>query len=179
MKLIIEPIGLGLISAQNKEIALVGGMRSGGSPGGLTRRQYMIYDLIKWEELSKQDLPKSEIEKNSEVGMVELNIKDGEELNFGVHGLRNIEINVKDRKKGVAKRVIKAILHTTGDELKIHDIKKHRASVWRKLGVEKFHDRNGKELRVSKISAHTYLEGTIPNVNRENKLKNEDSSFSL
>jgi GNAT superfamily N-acetyltransferase len=153
MKLIIKDMLTGLISAQNDEIILNGGLSSGNSPSNLTCRRYSIYDKEIWS---------NETQDNVKVGFVDLFVKDGEESSFGVAGLANIEVNQKYRKKGIARKVVDAILHTTGQSLEIFDIQKEYTSTWRKLGVQKFHDGLGVEIKVSKHMGTIF--GTIPSI---------------
>jgi hypothetical protein len=171
MKLKIKEIGMGLINAQNNDIILVGGMRSGNSSADVTRRKYIVYDKEKWLNLSKKGVGDNQMEAACNMGHVELFIKDGEEAKLGVKGLVNIEIKKEHRRNGIARKVINAIRETTGQSLEIHDIKKHVASTWRKLGVTEFHDGHGKPVMVSKQSASRTLYGTMPPLEKSLKVK--------
>lgn len=165
MKLKIKQIGLGLINAQNNDVMIVGGMRSGNSDASTTRRRYVVYDKKLWLSLEKQNDPNNTedyIEKQCNMGFVDLFVKDGKESSFGVEGLVNIEIKKEHRRKGMAGKVIQAIRETTGSELKIYDIKKHVASVWRKLGVTEFQNSHGKPVLVSKVAASLLINGIMP-----------------
>lgn len=164
MKLTIAHMGMGLIDAQNDTLVLAGGFRSGNSGAGETRRKYVAYDKAQWIALAKAGVAESEIAKRCELGFVELFVKDGEEVSFGVTGLVNIEIEKAFRRQGWGRQIIEAIRHTTGQPLVIHDIKKHVASTWRKLGVTQFHTRHGKPIQISKHPAAAFLAGTIPAV---------------
>jgi len=162
MKLKVQELGMGIINAENDDVMLVGGMRSGNSQSGATRRRYTVYDKLEWLKLSKEGMHEDNVEKACNKGIIDLFVKDGEEVSFGVKGLVNIEIKKPHRREGMAKRVLNAIRETTGQELEIHDIKKHVASVWRKLGVTEFHSSNGRPMQVSKVPAHMNLNGTMP-----------------
>jgi GNAT superfamily N-acetyltransferase len=144
---------------------LAGGMRSGNSSANLTRRKYAIHDKEFWNELLNSGMKPDDAQDKSQVGIVELFVKDGEELNFGATGLVNLEIKKEHRKKGIARKVVDAIRHTTGKELEIFDIKKHYVSTWRKLGVEQFHNGQGKAIKVSKHAGT--IHGTMPSIEQE------------
>ena len=171
MKLKIQGIGLGLINAQNNEIILAGGLRSGNSEHDVTRRKYVIYDKKKWIDMAKTTDDEVKIESECNMGFVELFVKDGKELELGAKGLVNIEIKKACRKNGIAKKVLNAIRETTGEPLKIHDIKKHVASVWRKLGVTDFQDDRGNSIKISKYPAARLLNGVMPAF--ESKIENK------
>ncbi len=177
MKMNVKEAGMGFIQAENDRIVLAGGMRCGNSPADVTRKRFIILDVLKYNELQAQGAEQSVIDDKCNVGIVDLFIKDG--TKFDVKGLVNIEIKKEHRKNGLAREVLNGIRHTTGQSLEIHDIKKHVASVWRKLGVETFHNGHGRELKVSKVSAKTLLNGTMPPI--EPKLENtiDDNSLSM
>lgn len=179
MKLKIEDIGFGLIAADNDKIILAGGLRSGNSSANLTRRKYAIHDKEMWTQLLGEGMSANDAQDNSQVGLVELFIKDGEEVNFGVTGLVNIEVNKEHRKKGIARKVVDAIRHTTGQELGIFDIKKAACSTWRKLGVEKFHNSSGNPIKVSKHAGPIY--GTMPPIelSKDNNKSSTEDEFSM
>lgn len=117
MKLTITHFGMGLIDAQNEALVLAGGFRSGNSGAGETRRKYVAYDKAQWIALEKTGLSEAEIAKRCELGFVELFVKDGEELTFGVTGLVNIEIKKTFRRQGWARQIIESIRKTTGQPL--------------------------------------------------------------
>lgn len=171
MKLEIQELGMGLVNAQNDDIILVGGMRSGSSSAGLTRRRYTIYDKVEWIKLDTAGVNEDDIEKACNKGFVDLFVKDNEYATLGVTGLVNIEIKKVHRREGLARKVIDAIRETTGQDLEIHDIKKHVASVWRKLGVTDFHDSHGRTMQVSKVPAFRNLNGTIPALEKALEVK--------
>jgi hypothetical protein len=179
MKLKIEDIGFGLIAADNDKIILAGGLRSGNSSANLTRRKYAIHDKELWAKLSNEGASANDAQDKSQVGIVELFVKDGEEVNFGVTGLVNIEVNKEHRRNGIARKVVDAIRHTTGQELGIFDIKKAACSTWRKLGVEEFHNSSGKPIKVSKHAGPIY--GTMPPIelSKRNDKSNIDSDLSM
>lgn len=123
-KLALHDMGFGLTQYAGKEYSLVGGSRSGSSPGGLTRLRYDIVDHSVYD--STGDLNKAKI------GFVELFVKDGSN---DIDGLVNIEI--KNKKAGLGSKVVKDIVDTAGGELKIHDIQKSAEGFWKKMGAEK------------------------------------------
>lgn len=177
MKMKIQEAGMGFIQAENDKIVLAGGMRSGSSAADVTRKRFIILDVIKYNELSAQGAEQAVIDDKCNVGIVDLFIKDG--TLFDVKGLVNIEIKKEHRKNGFARDVLEGIRHTTGQSLEIHDIKKHVASVWRKLGVETFHNGHGRELKVSKVSAKMNLNGTMPPIAPQLENNIEDNSLSM
>lgn len=179
MKLNIENIGLGLIAASNDNIILAGGMRSGNSSANLTRRKYTIYDKSIWEDMLKNGSSNDDAQIASEVGITELFVEDGKELSLGVTGLVNLEVKKEHRKKGIARKVVDAIRHTTGKELGIFDIKKAYVSTWRKLGVEDFHNGSGKTIKVSKHTGPIY--GTMPPIElaKTNDKTEKDPEFGM
>lgn len=174
MKLKVQGIGMGLVNAQNNDIMLVGGMRSGNSSHDTTRRRYTIYDKRQWQSMAKEGVSDESIEKACNMGIVDLFVIDGQEESFGVKGLVNIEIKKEHRRKGIASKVVSAIRETTGQQLNVHDIKKHVSSVWRKLGVTEFHDGHGRPVQVSKVPASRNINGVMPplDLTLENKSKN-------
>lgn len=180
MKLKISDIGMGLITAQNENILLAGGFRSGNSSAGVTRRKYMIYDKIRWNELEKIDgITANEAQDKSLVGFVELFVRDGKEDIFDVVGLVNIEINKEERRNGYARKTMDGIRHHTGNELEIHDIKKHYAATWRKLGVTLFHNGHGQPVQVSKSTG--FIAGRMPPIDQapEMSKKTQESSMDM
>lgn len=158
LKLTISDIGLGLIAGQNVDIALVGGYRSGNSSAGTTRLRYSIQDNHLHSALIESGKSSTEADEGCTVGEIELFVTNG--TRFGVTGLVNLEINKEHRQKGYARKVVNSIVATTGADLKIYDIKKHYASVWKKLGVTQFFDIHGNALVVSK--ARGTINGNIP-----------------
>tara|TARA_B100000749_G_scaffold280150_1_gene275013 strand:+ start:3042 stop:3602 length:561 start_codon:yes stop_codon:yes gene_type:complete len=171
MKLEINQIGMGCVAAENSEVGLVGGIRSGGSSEGLTRRKYVIFDSQRWSQMAKEGAEHKVMEKACNVGFIELLVKDGEEDTLGVTGVANIQIKPKERDNGIGRKVINAIRETTGQALEIHDIKKHRAGVWKKLGVTEFHNGEGRPVQVSKQHADLLLYGTMPPIGQEPEVK--------
>jgi len=143
MKFDITPGPVGLVSAENEDIALVGGMRSGSSSSDTTRRKYNIYDIKKWQEMLDRGLAEHDIEPKCKVGFVELFVKDGQSNDLAAKGLVNIRIEPAFRKQGFARKVIDGIQATTQESLKIHDIKKSAEKVWKKLGIENIHNGDG------------------------------------
>ena len=173
MKFEVQNIGFGLIAAENDNIILLGGMRSGSSSAHVTRRKYDIHDKNLWAKLIDEGMDKGEAQDKSKAGFVELFVKDGEELRFGVTGLVNIEINEDKRKSGLARKVLDGVRHTTGKELEIFDIKKHYASTWRKLGVEVFHNTQGGPVKVSQYKGT--INGTMPPIEQAKNLEQKQS----
>lgn len=178
MKLKIGDMGMGLVYAHNDDVVLMGGFRSGNSPANETRRKYLIFDKKRWDELEKQgQLNSNEIQKATEVGFVDFFVRDGQELTLGITGLVNIEIKKEYRKSGMARKVIDSIRQHTGEQLVIHDIKKHYASFWRKVGVTSFHNGNGLEVKVSQYAG--FIAGTMPPIDQmpEKNLDGKHSGF--
>lgn len=169
MKFTISDMGMGMIQAVNDEIALIGGMRSGNSSANTTRLRYVIYDVVKYAEMTDKGESQADIDNECQVGKVDLFIKDG--TKFDVTGLVNIEVTKK--KEGYAKKVINGIVSTIDNELKIHDIKKKAVKIWEKLGVTSFTNGSGKEVDISKHKGFT--EGFIPS----RKEPEDDNSFSM
>lgn len=177
MKLTITDVGMGLIAAHNDSISLVGGMRSfqGVNAAGTTRLKYIIQDNLIYNEMKSAGFSDSDSDRKCSIGFIELNIANGSK--FDVCGLINIEINKDERKKGYAKTVINSILATIEKDLPIHDIKKHYASVWKKLGVSCFTNLYGEEIKVTKATGT--INGLIPHNAPEKVLKVDSCSFSM
>jgi hypothetical protein len=159
MKMAVADIGMGLICAQNETISLVGGYRSGSSGPETTRLKYSIYDNEEYGRPKNNGMSDAEKEKACTVGFIELFIKNGTQ--FDVAGLVNIEINKEHRKKGYAHKVIASLMATAEGDLKIHDIKKHYVSAWRKLGVTSFVDIYGQPMVISKAPKNQTINGVI------------------
>jgi hypothetical protein len=124
-------IGMGLEQMHNNDIALVGGMRSGSSPAGLTRLRYSIYDVPMLKQL-KQD---GGDQYDAHVGYVELMVEDG---SGNLAGLINIEMKRGSKRAGYGEQVIRSIMDSPFAQkpFKIYDIQKKALGFWKKMGVE-------------------------------------------
>jgi hypothetical protein len=124
-------IGMGLEQMHNNDIALVGGMRSGSSPAGLTRLRYSIYDVPMLKQL-KQD---GGDQNDALVGYVELMVEDG---SGNIAGLINIEMKRGGKRAGYGTQVIRSIMDSpfAKKPFRIYDIKLKAVGFWKKMGVE-------------------------------------------
>jgi len=102
---------------------LHGGMRSGNSPGNLTRVMYNIYS----KNIEGHD------GRLVHIGKVELFIEDstGE-----IEGLINISFMPTYRKRGFGEKLIKDLVDTTPNGLKIYDVKPAAKGFWNKMGIQ-------------------------------------------
>lgn len=117
-----QELPMGMSQYIGDEYALVGGMRSGSSPAGVTRLRFDIYHI----ETIQID------EEKAKAGKVELFI-DNETNN--IEGLVNIEIN-SNYKGGLGRKIVNDIIDTAGGELMIHDIQSKARGFWEKMGIE-------------------------------------------
>jgi hypothetical protein len=124
-------IGMGLEQMHNNDIALVGGMRSGSSPAGLTRLRYSIYDVPMLKQL-KQD---GGDQNDALVGHVELMVEDG---SGNIAGLINIEMKRGGKRAGYGTQVIRSIMDSPFAQkpFRIYDIELKAVGFWKKMGVE-------------------------------------------
>ena len=90
MELTIQEIGLGLITAQNDDLCLVGVFRSGNSPANQTRLKYQILIKSIINDSRNLGLSNYDVQEAAHVGDIELMIKDG--TIFEVAGIQNIVI---------------------------------------------------------------------------------------
>ena len=124
-------IGMGLEQMHNNDIALVGGMRSGSSPAGLTRLRYSIYDVPMLKQL-KQD---GGDQNDALVGHVELMVEDG---SGNIAGLINIEMKRGGKRQGYGSQVVRSIIDSPFAQkpFRIYDIELKAVGFWKKMGVE-------------------------------------------
>jgi hypothetical protein len=124
-------IGMGLEQMHNNDIALVGGMRSGSSPAGLTRLRYSIYDVPMLKQL-KQD---GGDQNDALMGYVELMVEDG---SGNIAGLINIEMKRGSKRAGYGTQVIRSIMDSPFAQkpFRIYDIELKAVGFWKKMGVE-------------------------------------------
>lgn len=120
----IQQQGMGLRAIYNSRIALLGGMRSGSSPAGMTREKFMIYLR---SDLSSNSNPEP-------FGEVHLMVRDG--TDFDVIGLQDIKLNKSARGQGLAGELIREIIATTGHGLEIYDIKSAAVRFWSHMGAK-------------------------------------------
>jgi predicted acetyltransferase len=132
-----KKMALGFETMYGDGFALVGGMRSGGSPPGLLRRMYRIFDTEVYRET--QD------DKKADVGFVEIYT----DANDDIRGLINIKItknkNVNYRKQGIGNAVVKSLIDSCPTDFGVFDIQKVAIGFWKKMGAE-FVNRNGEPL---------------------------------
>jgi GNAT superfamily N-acetyltransferase len=140
--------GMGLRTLQNDDVVISGGMRSGSSPPGFTRILYVIYDreaLVNGVHPSEADVGKVEVWENQ----------------AGIQGLVNIEVDKKARGKGIASKVVQALVDTHDKHFHISDIRPKARGFWEKLGTRFF--RGDKELTPEEVARHKgSLNGVIP-----------------
>ncbi|TBT51046.1 hypothetical protein FPV63_10235 [Vibrio cholerae] len=182
MKMEVERYGF-FVCAQNDDITLAGGLRSGNSRAHETRLKYIIMDNHRIKSLMKEGIDQVEAQRLSEVGHVELFVEDG--TLFDVNGLVNIVIknekNFKERRQGYATKVIQSIVATTGKDLEIMDIQPGNAArFWKSLGTV-FHNGHGKEITNAITKKSGIVHGTVSKekVLSISKEKNKESSFDI
>lgn len=115
----------------NDEICLVGGMRSGSSPSGYTRVRFIAYDKSK--ALSREQ--KALLEED-EVGKLEIFIGEDD----SIYGVVNLEMNQK--RSGFGTKLIRSLLASTEDGLRVFDIRKKAFGFWKKVGAKFYSDKN-------------------------------------
>lgn len=168
MKLDVESIGFGLIAAQNNEVALVGGMRSGNSGPGETRAKFMIYDTQEMDALINKGMQPQDAQKESESGFVELYLKDGDK--FDVSALVNIEVDKDKQGKGLGTKVVQSLIDSKEGSLDIIDIQPTSFPFWNKMGVDNWSTRRDGD-NIGMVDAHkkrnsSTIFGQIPEVHQ-------------
>lgn len=120
--------GMGMVQMWNDNVAIVGGLRSGGSSAGLTRLKYVLYDIKGANEKGIEP-------QDNEVGFVELYVEDG---SGNIEGLVNIKLDPKNRRGGLGREIIQSLIESpfVNRPFKVYDIKKGAVPFWRKMGVE-------------------------------------------
>lgn len=157
MKLEAKKYGM-FTEAQNDEIVLAGGFRSGSSSSGMTRLKFDIYSKSILEHLTKNNPSESQDKmiEQSKVGFCELHIVDG--TVFEIDSLVNLEITRK--RKGYGSKVVQALRDSTEGSLIIRDIQHGTAAkFWLSQGVQ--FERDIKDVR-KKASFQGGVNGEIP-----------------
>ncbi len=180
MKMTVEKYGM-FVYAYNDEITLAGGIRSGNSGANETRLRFVVLDNKRINELMSEGLDQVEAQKKSEVGDVDLFIKDG--TDFDVNGLVSINIknkkDFKERRKGYGTKIIQSIVATTGENLEVRDIQPGiAAKFWKSLGTA-FHNGYGKEFTAPITKKSPVVHGTVSKEKVLELKKSTDNSLEI
>ena len=182
MQMDVTDIGFGLSTAQNDEIALVGGARSGNSDPGETRVKFDIYDITQLDAYINDGMKEEDAQKKSKSGFVELYLTNGENR-FNVAALVNIEINEDKQGNGLGRKVVQSLMATSQEPLDIIDITPDAFPFWKKMGVDKWGTQRGND-NLSFVDAHrkrdtSTIHGQIPtDVNIEASLETPKQEIS-